>query len=160
MHTQDFIDQQQSDALENFSSESFSQPELRYQAQFFDSKIAENLIRNMNRHNLGLSRMFIDGITLWLNVYGHPVVGLSNQTNREKEFALRARIALYSTPCRKTDLLNPHRVSIMRLCEDQYHLTASNATGQNRLGVRILERTTRIYSADETKQQQNWKGKK
>lgn len=158
MQTNDFIDQMQGDALESFSSESFSQPELRYQAQFFDAKIGDNFIKNMTRHNLGLSKTFIDGITQWLTVYGHRVVALSNQTNREKEFAIRAKIALYGTPCKKQDLLNPHRVTIMRLCEDQYHLSASNATGPNRLGIRIFERVTRILSADETKQ--NWKDKK
>lgn len=152
MQSQEIIEQMECDALDSFSTETFSQADLRFQAQFYDTKIAETLIRNMLTHNLGLSKAFTDGITYWLNVWGHPIVPTANMTNREREFALRARLALYNTPCKRTDLDNPHYLNILRLCEDQYHLAASNATGQRRLGIRILEKNTRISAVDETEQ--------
>lgn len=150
MQSQEILEQMESDALDSFSTETFAQADYRFQAQFYDTKIADNMIHNMLHHNLGLSKRFLDAITLWLNVWGHPIVGLSNMTNREKEFALRAQLALYTTPCRRTDLQNPHYMNILRLCEDQFHLSASNATGPRRLGIRMFEKISRIFSADET----------
>lgn len=159
MQSQEIVDRIEGDALDSFSTETFAQADYRFLAQFYDTKIADNMVRNMLNHNLGLSKMFLDGITLWLNTWGHPIVGLANMTNREKEFSLRAQLSLYTIPCRWTDLQNPHYMNILRLCEDQYHLSASNASGPRRLGIRMFEKISRIFAADETEKsaKKGWK---
>ena len=150
MQSQEIIEQMEGDVLDAYSPETFSQPEYRFLAQLFNTGIADNFTQNMMTHNLGFSQTFINGIINWLTVYGHPLVALSNQTHREKEFELEAEIALYNIPRMRSDLNNPHVLNILELCKGQFKLSASKATGPRRLEIRMSEKTTRIYSADET----------
>lgn len=149
---EELIDNCQSRVVDSIDSESFSESDLRFFSQVYESHVAENFIENLKNKYGALSKRYVDGITLWLNVYARPIVPFSNQTGKEEIFALEAELALTLTPRRRTDLKNPQMTHIENLVLGHYNLQSSNATGPNRLGIRIFEKTTRVGLAQDMEQ--------
>ena len=158
--TETLLQSSGSNIVEGIVEESFGESDLRYLSQSYDSKVAENFINSLNNRYGNLSKRFVDGLTMWLNVYARPVVPFSNQTNQSEIFALRAEIALDLIPSRRTDMQNPQLSHLKEVCMGHYHLQASNATGPRRLGVRIFERVARVGVIEDSENEKKQRGLK
>lgn len=143
---------------ETISDEGFSPDEYRFINQTVNDKFADVTYENIVKS--GLSRRAKTSFANWLNTFGRSAVALSNQTNKEMQFALEAELALLFMPCRRSDIDDPAFDYFQTLLMGHYHLSASNATGPRRLGIRIFEKSAHVDVSGESEkpQQQRRKG--
>lgn len=132
---------------ESISEEGFSPDEYRFINQAVNDHFAEVTYENVLKSNL--SQRAKTSICNWLNTFGRSTVSLSNQTNKEREFAMEAELALLFMPCRRTDIDEPAYDFYCSLFMGHYRLSASNATGPRRLGIRIFEKSAHVAVSGE-----------
>lgn len=142
---------------ETISDEGFSPDEYRFINQTVNDHFADVTYENIRKSSLSLRAK--SSFANWLNTFGRSAVALSNQTNKELQFALEAELALLFMPCRRSDIEDPAFDFFYTLLMGHYHLSASNATGPRRLGIRIFEKSAHVdVGSENEKQSQPHKG--
>ena len=154
----ELLEERATDIVQNIIPESFAESDLRFFSQFLNDGVADNFIGNLTQ-NSGLSERAIASLVYWLNVYGRLAVPMSNMTDKDQLFDIRAECGLVFAPRRRQDLNNPNLYHIKDLAMQYYRLNATNATGPRRLGIRIFERNARV-SVGSDEQENTTKGKK